>query len=58
MIMTIPKEREKELLDALGKKTIEARIIGEITEQGRYLMDGAERVEIAPPESDELYKVL
>ncbi|MFZ5966087.1 MAG: AIR synthase family protein [Bacillota bacterium] len=58
MIMTIPKEKEKILLKRLEDKGIKASIIGEITEGGRYLVDGLHEIEILPPESDELYKVL
>lgn len=58
MLMTIPEEKECELLKALEEKGIQGTVIGRITNEGRYLIDGKEKVEIAPPESDELYKVM
>lgn len=58
MLMTIPEEKGSELLRALEEKGIQGTVIGRITNEGRYLIDGEEKVEIAPPESDELYKVV
>lgn len=58
MLITVSKEKARKLLDGLDSNGIEASIIGEITEEGRYIKDGGELIEIDPPESDELYKVL
>jgi len=60
MLMTIPKEKEQALLERLKKENIEAGVIGEIIDiqEGRYLLKGAEKIEIQSPESDELYKAI
>jgi hydrogenase expression/formation protein HypE len=58
MLITIPKEREKELLARLNGKNIEANVIGEIIEKGCYLLVGHDKIKIQPPESDELYKAV
>ncbi|QEK12962.1 AIR synthase [Crassaminicella thermophila] len=58
MIMTVSKEKENILLESLKEKGVKAAAIGEITEKGKYLVDGIEKIEITPPESDELYKVM
>ncbi len=58
MVITIPVEKEEVLLTRLKEKKIEARVIGEITEHGRYFMDQGKKIAIAPPQSDELYKTI
>jgi hydrogenase expression/formation protein HypE len=58
MLMTIPADMEKDLLKALGEKEIQGTVIGRVTAEGRFLIDKKEKMEIAPPESDELYKVI
>jgi len=58
MLITIPKDKDAELIEALKKKGVEAKVIGEVTETGRFLQMGEQLVEIAPPNSDELYKVV
>lgn len=58
MLITINPEKEEALIDELVKNGIEANAIGEITENGRFLIDNDKKTEIQPPESDELYKVL
>lgn len=58
MLMTIPVEKEEELLAVLGESGIHAAVIGVVTAKGRFLIEGKEKVEIAAPESDELYKVV
>lgn len=57
MLMTVSKEKEKALLKALQENGVESSVIGEITEAGRYLVDGKKEMEITAPESDELYKI-
>jgi hydrogenase expression/formation protein HypE len=58
MLMTISEEKGPELLRALEEKGIQGTVIGRITAEGRYLVNGEEKVEISSPESDELYKVV
>lgn len=58
MIMTVSTEKAEELLEGLNQKGIIAGTIGEITMGGRYLVDGEQKMEIDPPVSDELYKVI
>lgn len=58
MIMTVSKDKEERLLSAFKEKGIEARCIGDVTREGRYMMDGEKKIEIETPESDELYKTM
>jgi len=58
MLITVRPEKEKELIEELNKSGIQAAVIGEITEKGRYIIENNEKIEIEPPESDELYKVI
>ncbi|MBB6213961.1 hydrogenase expression/formation protein HypE [Anaerosolibacter carboniphilus] len=58
MLMTISMDKEKDLLEALKEQGIQGTVIGRVTTGGRFLIDGKEKLEIAPPESDELYKVV
>lgn len=54
MIMTT-FEGEK-CLEELSKIGVEANIIGKVTKEGKYIIKGGVKQEIAPPESDDLYK--
>lgn len=58
MIITVKKDKEKELLDTLENNDIMAKVIGEIIPEGKYLVDKNKKVEINPPKSDELYKAI
>lgn len=58
MLMTIGREKVDALVQSLTEKGIEVSIIGEIIREGRYLVDGNQKIEIMPPESDELYKAV
>ena len=58
MLITVEQEKKQQLLEQLNREGIMASIIGEITEKGRYLLQGEEMIEITAPESDELYKVI
>ncbi len=58
MIITVDPKKEKTLLSKLKENNIGASVIGEITENKKLLFDGNKVMEISPPESDELYKVI
>lgn len=58
MLMVIDEESYNNLKTKLKEDDIDLNIIGEITEDGIYVKDADEIQEIAPPESDELYKAL
>jgi hydrogenase expression/formation protein HypE len=45
----------EKLVELLGKKGIKAQIVGKIVDFGGYLVDGGERLEVQPPERDELF---
>ncbi|MBP1744097.1 MAG: synthase [Firmicutes bacterium] len=53
--MLITCSRGGELVKLLQDKGIKAATIGKIVDFGGYLVDGAERVEVLPPERDELF---
>ncbi len=58
MLITVSQNKAEQLLDEFKKSGIQASIIGEVTSKGRYIKDGENLLEIKPPESDELYKVI
>ncbi len=58
MLITISPEREEALISELIKNGIKASVIGEITENGAFLIEHDKKTKIQPPESDELYKVI
>ncbi|WP_432408015.1 AIR synthase family protein [Wukongibacter sp. M2B1] len=58
MLITINPEKEDELICELRKNKVKASVIGEITEDGCLLIENDKKIEIEPPESDELYKVI
>jgi hydrogenase expression/formation protein HypE len=53
--MLITCSRGEQLVELLKDKGIKAWIIGKIADSGGYLMDGAEKIEVTPPERDELF---
>lgn len=58
MLITINPNKEEKLIKELNKNGIIACAIGEITNEDKYLIENNVRLEIQPPESDELYKVI
>ncbi|MEW9122827.1 MAG: AIR synthase family protein [Thermotaleaceae bacterium] len=58
MVMTVDKNKKDLLLKQLEEAKIKGTIIGEIIENGRFLVSKDRKIAIAPPESDELYKVV
>ena len=58
MLMIISEEDLCLLQEELNQYNIKATAIGEIIEDGIYLIKDGVRSEITPPESDELYKAL
>lgn len=57
MVIIVSQEKKHELLNAFKKENIPASEIGTIIEKGKYLLKNGRKIEIQPPESDELYKV-
>ncbi|MEJ8554544.1 AIR synthase family protein [Tepidibacter sp. Z1-5] len=57
MIIGIDKDKIDLLKDRFDKESIDFSVIGEFTEKGNVLV-GNGKESIAPPESDELYKVI
>lgn len=58
MLITVAKEKASRLLKEFIENDIQAIVIGEITTQGRFMKEGDNLLEIVPPESDELYKIV
>lgn len=58
MIMTVKDEDTMPLIEALKDASIEAAVIGEITERDVYLERRGRLTYVTPPDSDELYKVV
>ena len=58
MMMVVSGEKTQEVLSALHQEQIPASQIGVVTEKGRYMLKDGLEIEIQPPASDELYKVL
>jgi len=58
MLITVDPKKEEILLGNLSENNIKAKVIGEITDRKKLLIDGKDPREILPPESDELYKVI
>lgn len=48
----------KQLADALEKEGIHAAVIGRVTDRGKMCVSKQGRIPLAPPDSDELYKVI
>ncbi|NLK72442.1 MAG: AIR synthase [Clostridiales bacterium] len=57
MLITVAENKKDTLLKALNDAGITAAEIGVIHEEGRYLFIEENKIEILPPESDELYKL-
>lgn len=60
MLIVVREEKREKLMAAIRDAGIEVSCIGQVCkkEKGMYLVDGDRRIEIAPPEADELYKVV
>lgn len=58
MVMTVAQEDKQRLLEAFQKAEIEATEVGKIIEEERVIIKGGEKVVLAPPQTDELYKVI
>ena len=55
--MLITTKNGAELVRILADKGIPAEIIGRITEKGRYIVRKGEKLPLAPPDVDELFRV-
>jgi len=53
--MLITCGKGEQLVELLKQKGIKAQIVGKIVDFGGYLVEGAERIEVLPPERDELF---
>jgi len=53
--MLITCGKGEQLVELLQEKGIKAQIVGKIVDFGGYLVDGTERIEVLPPERDELF---
>lgn len=60
MLIVVREEKRERLMAAIRDAGIEVSCIGQVCEKemGMYLVDGDRQIEIAPPEADELYKVV
>lgn len=58
MLIIVPPEKKDLLISQLKKEDVPVSEIGKITKEGRYLIKEGIKIEIDPPGSDELYKVL
>lgn len=58
MLIVAKEKNAEELIARAAKENIRITEIGMITESGRVMIKDGAPVEIAPPESDELYKAL
>ena len=58
MVMTISEDKKDLLIDAFNKEDIELTEVGRITDKGRVIIKNGERLELLPPDADELYKVM
>ncbi|MCK9267133.1 MAG: AIR synthase family protein [Alkaliphilus sp.] len=58
MVMTISEDKKDLLIDAFNKEDIELTEVGRITDKGRVIIKDGERLELLPPDVDELYKVI
>lgn len=58
MLIIVNPDKEEQLTKKLNESGVSASVIGEIIEEGRYLIEHNEKIAIQPPESDELYKVI
>ena len=58
MLIVAEEKKAEELIARAAEEDIRITEIGMITDSGRIMVKDGEAVEIAPPESDELYKAL
>ncbi len=60
MLIVAPEAKTERLMAAIQEGGVEVSCIGQVCEKekGLYLVDGDRQIEIAPPEADELYKVV
>ncbi len=60
MLIVAPEIKKEQIMSALQIGGIEVSCIGKVCEKekGLYLVDEERQIEIAPPEADELYKVV
>jgi len=58
MLIVAKEENAAKLISKAAEENILITEIGKITESGRVMIKDGETIEIAPPESDELYKAL
>ena len=60
MLIVAPERKKEQIMSALQIGGIEVSCIGKVCEKekGLYLVDEERQIEIAPPEADELYKVV
>lgn len=60
MLIVAPEDRREQLMTAIEEGGVRVSCIGRVCEkeEGLYLLEGELRQEIAPPEADELYKVV
>jgi len=58
MLIITPDENRDAMVDALKGADIPVAVIGRITDSGTYLVYNGRRTIIAPPDSDEIYKVV
>lgn len=56
--MLICTRKGEEVVRALSEKSIPATIIGSITSEGRYIIKSGQKIPIAPPERDELFRAI
>lgn len=54
--MIITCSKGPELIEKLGEIGISASIIGKITSEGKYTIEGGKKAELQPPGTDELFK--
>ena len=58
MIIISKEDNVKNILEELSNNNINVKVIGEIIEDGMLIEFGGKTLDILPPESDELYKVI
>lgn len=58
MLMIVSPENKEALISSLKKSAIPVSEIGKITDKERILVSNGQRIQILPPESDELYKIV
>lgn len=56
--MLIAAENAEQVIDELKNNGIQSTVIGEIKEQGKYIIQNGKKLEMPQPEVDELYKIV